>query len=177
MMNQAAGLTIAYEEVESPIGTLTLAATRQGLCTLLFGTWHDNKDYLMDWAKRWYGACEWKHNPEALAEAAKQLGQYFAGERQNFELELDMQGTTFQLQVWQALRSVPYGQTASYKDIAIAIHSPKAVRAVGGANNRNPISIIVPCHRVIGADGKLIGYGGGLDIKQNLLQLESNFIY
>ena len=127
----------------------------------------------MNWSRRWFGECSWRHDPESLANAEHQLEEYFAGERKQFELKLDMHGTPFQLQVWQALRTVPYGQTASYKDIAIAINSPKAVRAVGGANNRNPVSIIVPCHRVIGADGRLIGYGGGLDIKQILLQLES----
>lgn len=171
-MIQAVSKTISYSEMDSLIGPLTLAATEEGLCSLVFGTWEQNEEYLINWSKRWFGECIWSYNPEILADAKQQLNQYFAGEREQFELQLDLHGTPFQLQVWRALQSVPYGQAASYKDIAIAINSPKAVRAVGGANNRNPISIIIPCHRVIGADGKLIGYGGGLDIKQTLLQLE-----
>jgi O-6-methylguanine DNA methyltransferase len=172
-MNETAGRTIAYIEMDSLIGPFTLAATEEGLCALTFGKWEQNQEYLFSWSKRWFGECTWKYDPEILADAKQQLNQYFAGEREQFNLKLDLHGTPFQLQVWQALQTVPYGQTASYKDIAIAINSPKAVRAVGGANNRNPISIIIPCHRVIGADGKLIGYGGGLDIKQILLQLET----
>ena len=95
-----------------------------------------------------------------------------SGELKTFDLPLDTAGTAFQESVWEALRQIPYGQTVSYKDIAIAINNPKAVRAVGGANNRNPISIITPCHRVIGMNGKLVGYGGGIDAKEYLLNLE-----
>lgn len=101
-----------------------------------------------------------------------QLEEYFAGVRTEFDLDLALQGTDFQMAVWDALRAIPYGTTASYGEIAAAIGRPKAVRAVGGANNANPISIIVPCHRVIGADGSLTGYGGGLGTKESLLTLE-----
>jgi len=101
-----------------------------------------------------------------------QIKEYFAGKRKQFKLPLDMHGTEFQMAVWQALQKIPYGETRSYKEIAVSIGRPKAVRAVGMANNRNPISIIVPCHRVIGQDGKLVGYGGGLLLKQFLLELE-----
>ncbi|MGP6146358.1 methylated-DNA--[protein]-cysteine S-methyltransferase [Jeotgalibaca sp. A122] len=107
-----------------------------------------------------------------LLEAKKQLEEYFNGVRKDFDLPLDTKGTPFQEAVWQALRTIPYGKTASYKDIAVAIGNPKAVRAVGGANNRNPISIITPCHRVIGITGKLVGYGGGMDAKEYLLRME-----
>ncbi len=102
-----------------------------------------------------------------------QLREYFEGLRKEFSLPLDhQQGTPFQQQVWSALRDIPYGETRSYKDIAEAIGIPKACRAVGMANNRNPFSIVVPCHRVVGADGKMVGYGGGVDLKVRLLEIE-----
>ena len=112
--------------------------------------------------------------PCALSDlAARQLEEYFKGQRKHFELPLEMRGTAFQKKVWQALTEIPYGETRSYKALAEAIGSPKAVRAVGGANHRNPLMIIVPCHRVIGANGALVGYGGGLALKSALLELES----
>jgi len=105
-------------------------------------------------------------------EAAGQLSEYFAGARRGFTLPLEPSGTPFQLAVWRSLETIPYGETRSYGEIAAAVGKPKASRAVGMANNRNPISIIVPCHRVIGSTGKLVGYGGGLDKKRFLLELE-----
>ena len=108
-----------------------------------------------------------------IKEANRQLSEYLKGERQMFDLPLNPRGTDFQKRVWRALCDIPYGETRSYKQIAEAICNPKAVRAVGMANNRNPITIVVPCHRVIGADGKLVGYGGGLEMKEFLLRLES----
>ena len=110
-----------------------------------------------------------------LRQAADQLEEYFAGRRQTFELPLSTQGTPFQKSVWAALMDIPYGQTRSYKDIASAVGNPKACRAVGMANNKNPIAIIIPCHRVIGADGSLVGYGSGLDKKTILLELEQKY--
>ncbi len=107
-----------------------------------------------------------------LEELSLQLKEYFEGVRQGFDIPLRPEGTKFQQKVWQALSTIPYGQTRSYRDIALQVESPKAVRAVGGANHRNPISIIIPCHRVIGANGSLTGYGGGLDKKEALLALE-----
>ena len=101
-----------------------------------------------------------------------QLDEYFSGKRKEFDLNLNPKGTAFQLKVWSALQTVPYGKTQTYGYIAKAINNPKAVRAVGGANNRNPISIIIPCHRIIGANGKLVGYGGGVEVKKYLLNLE-----
>lgn len=109
---------------------------------------------------------------EILLSAKKQLEEYFAGIRKNFDLPLKPKGTPFQLLVWEQLKQIPYGETRSYGEIAKAIGNPKASRAVGGANNKNPIGIIVPCHRVIGANGKLVGYAGGLDVKEKLLMLE-----
>lgn len=108
-----------------------------------------------------------------LASAKRQLAEYFAGARRRFDLPLAPRGTPFQLRCWEALLKIPYGRTASYAEIARAVGSPRACRAVGMANNRNPIAIIIPCHRVIGADGKLTGYGGGLDVKAFLLRLEA----
>ena len=107
-----------------------------------------------------------------LKETAKQLEEYFAGRRKNFDLPLCPEGTVFQKKVWEALETIPYGETWSYKQVAEKVNSPKAYRAVGMANNKNPISILIPCHRVIGASGKLVGYGGGLEIKEYLLNLE-----
>ena len=114
-----------------------------------------------------------EHETALIKEANRQLSEYLKGERQMFYLPLNPRGTDFQKRVWRALCDIPYGETRSYKQIAEAIGNPKAVRAVGMANNRNPITIVVPCHRVIGADGKLVGYGGGLEMKEFLLRLES----
>jgi methylated-DNA-[protein]-cysteine S-methyltransferase len=107
-----------------------------------------------------------------IAEAGAQLRTYFAGNLREFQIPLDMQGTAFQLRVWRQLETIPYGETRSYLQIATVIGSPAAVRAVGAANGANPIPIVVPCHRVIGASGKLVGYGGGLPLKKRLLELE-----
>lgn len=109
---------------------------------------------------------------EVIKETYRQLSEYFAGKRDSFDIPIKTQGTDFQEKVWNALKQIPHGETRSYKDIAIAIGKPKAMRAVGMANNRNPIMIVIPCHRVIGANGQLIGYGGGLDVKEKLLTLE-----
>lgn len=116
---------------------------------------------------------ESKHAPTKLSDTAfAQLQEYFQGKRMIFDFPFKLSGTEFQKKVWTALCDIPYGETRSYKDIAKAVGNPKASRAVGMANNKNPISIVVPCHRVIGADGKLVGYGNGLDMKQKLLELE-----
>lgn len=155
-----------YDTQPSPIGRLLLTASDQGLTGVFLqeadGGPHPQPD--------------WIHDPRRLAAAASQLRRYFDGELRDFDLPLDLHGTPFQLEVWNALRDIPYAATASYADIARAISRPKAVRAVGAANGRNPVAIIVPCHRVIGANGSLTGYGGGLPRKQYLLQHESTTI-
>lgn len=110
-----------------------------------------------------------------LREANKQLQEYFRGERKEFNLPLHLNGTEFQQKVWSALQEIPYGETRSYGEIAKAVGSPKGSRAVGGANNKNPVMIFVPCHRVIGANGALVGFGGGLPVKQYLLELEQKY--
>ena len=109
---------------------------------------------------------------ELIKKAFNEFKEYLSGARKNFDISLEPEGTEFQLKVWEALKSIPYGETCSYKDIAEKVGSSKAYRAVGLANNKNPISIFIPCHRVIGSNGKLIGYGGGLDVKEFLLKLE-----
>jgi O-6-methylguanine DNA methyltransferase len=115
---------------------------------------------------------EWRRYHAALAGAAEQLQAYFAGERTTFDVRLDLQGTAFERRVWKELLEIPFGETVSYRDIAERIGQPKACRAVGLANGRNPVPIIVPCHRMIGSNGTLTGYGGGLEIKERLLALE-----
>jgi methylated-DNA-[protein]-cysteine S-methyltransferase len=118
-------------------------------------------------------APHWRRDPEALRAAAEQLRSYFAGELTGFDLPLAPSGTDFQQRVWAALREIPYGRTVSYAELAVAVGRPGAARAVGAANGRNPIAIVIPCHRVIGSAGALTGYGGGLDRKRLLLDLEA----
>lgn len=112
---------------------------------------------------------------ELIKKAFNEFKEYLSGDRKNFDIPLEPEGTEFQLKVWEALKSIPYGETCSYKDIAKKVGSSKAYRAVGLANNKNPISIFIPCHRVIGSNGKLVGYGGGLDVKEFLLKLEKEY--
>jgi len=171
-MNRSA--EIRWTEMPSPIGTLVLCRTAAGLCGIEFGSWDERGEKLAALAdKRLGGAAFVRDDGDSLlAETRRQLNEYFDGKRRAFDVPLDLRGTPFQLRVWKALTEIPFGATASYRDIAAAVGRPKAVRAVGGANNRNPVPIIVPCHRVVGADGSLVGYGGGLPIKRRLLALE-----
>lgn len=155
-------ITLSARTIDSPIGPLTLAGVGDTLQYLLM----EDQAH----APRERGG--WVHDGGAFPMAAAQLGEYFAGERTTFDLDLAPDGTAFQQQVWAGLRQIPYGETWSYGQLAARIGRPTAARAVGLANGRNPISIIVPCHRVIGADGSLTGYGGGLARKQALLALE-----
>lgn len=150
-----------YRTIESPVGPLTLAGDGRRLMHL----WMVDQTHEPS-----YGG--WERNDKAFSDAIDQLDGYFAGERREFDLELDLVGTNFQRRVWKALLTIPYGETRSYGYIAEQIGSPGASRAVGLANGRNPIGIIVPCHRVIGANGSLTGYGGGLERKRILLELE-----
>jgi O-6-methylguanine DNA methyltransferase len=169
---------IYIRQIESPLGPLTLAATERGLCNIDFGAYEQRKQALHTWAGRQIGRDTVLERDDARLEAAAgQLRRYFAGELTEFDLPLDVYGTPFQQQVWGALRDIPYGATRSYGDIAKAIGQASAVRAVGGANNRNPLPIVVPCHRVIGAGGELVGYGGGVGIKVRLLALEGHERY
>ena len=153
-------MSIAWNIYQSPLGPLTLTGGPAGLSQLSF----PGKGVALDEARR---------DPHAFTDAVIQLDEYFAGRRQRFDLALDLTGTPFQLAVWQALTEIPYGTTVSYSDVARTIGRAERVRAVGAANGRNPIAVIVPCHRVIGADGSLTGYGGGLHRKRALLDLEA----
>ncbi|QZH60269.1 methylated-DNA--[protein]-cysteine S-methyltransferase [Mycolicibacterium farcinogenes] len=154
-------MTLQYHTMDSPVGLLTLAGRDGKLMHLRMvdQTYEPSRE-------------GWEADDTAFGEAVEQLSEYFVGERTEFDLELDMVGTQFQRRVWQALQAIPYGETCSYGEIARQIGSPSAFRAVGLANGHNPIGIIVPCHRVIGANGSLTGYGGGLDRKRALLELE-----
>jgi methylated-DNA-[protein]-cysteine S-methyltransferase len=155
-------MRLAYAYLESPIGTLLLAGDASGLQQILFST--DGRPARPD--------PEWQEDPSALTEPVRQLNAYFAGQLEQFDLALLPQGTPFQQTVWSELQKIPYGETISYGELARRIGNPKASRAVGLANGSNPISIVIPCHRVIGSNGKLTGYGGGLPIKEKLLALE-----
>lgn len=157
-------MQLVYMYMDSPVGALKLVAHDQALVAVMW----DNEDHKR---VRLAELIEDRQHP-MLLRVKKQLEQYFVGQRQQFDLPLDFQGTDFQQQVWQALLTIPYGEKRSYKDIAVQIGNEKAVRAVGAANGRNPISIIAPCHRVIGSSGALVGFAGGLDKKQILLSLE-----
>ena len=149
---------------DSPVGTLTLVASDAGLVAVL---WPDDAPGRVRLA-----AAEERADHPVLARAVTQIGEYFAGERRSFDLPLAPVGSPFQRAVWAALAAIPHGETRSYGDIARAIGRPTASRAVGAANGRNPLSIVVPCHRVIGASGKLTGFAGGLAAKQRLLAHE-----
>lgn len=164
---------ICYSMMDSPIGPLLLASTEKGLCFIEFGPEDEAVAALQRWSRRW-GVCEGKPvaDDSKLSEVKKQLTEYFAGKRKSFTLPFDLYGTPFQKVVWQKLLDIPFGEVWSYKDVAVAIGAAKAVRAIGGANNRNPIPVIIPCHRVVGSNGALVGYGGGISIKETLLTLE-----
>jgi methylated-DNA-[protein]-cysteine S-methyltransferase len=162
---------VFFDTFESPIGPLTAAATDAGLTALLFET-HRHGPSGAETA-RWRAARASGAPAARVLEAARaQLDAYFAGTRTTFDLPLAPRGTPFQHRVWRALRDIPYGETVSYAEVARRIGAPDAVRAVGAANGRNPVSIVVPCHRVIGADGALTGYGGGIERKRWLLAHE-----
>jgi len=153
-----------YKMMDSPVGRLKLVATAEGLAAVL---WENDRPHRV----RLDIQAEDGGHP-VLLEAERQLQEYFAGRRKEFALALDVTGTAFQRTVWSALRTIPFGETRSYGQIARQIGNPDAVRAVGAANGRNPVSIVTPCHRVIGSTGKLTGFAGGLDVKARLLALE-----
>ncbi|CAI6085775.1 Epoxyqueuosine reductase [Paenibacillus sp. JJ-100] len=166
------GKPVYYDELLTPIGTLTLCATDEGLCHINFGAYHVREAYLQQWARTWIGEYRYEKNEEKLSEAATQLRQYFSGERKTFDLQLKRYGTPFQLQVWQVLSDISYGEALTHEQVAEKIGRPKAVRAVLDAIHKNPIPIIIPCHRISGKDGALVSYVGGLQTKEHLLALE-----
>ena|SRR6516164_2598241 len=155
-------MATCYQWTESPVGRLLLVADEGGLRELLFERGRTSPSI----------DASWKNNDHLLREAIRQLRAFFAGERQHFDLELNPQGTGFQQRVWRALQEIPFGETISYRELARRLGNPAASRAVGLANGSNPIAIIIPCHRVIGSNGTLTGYGGGLENKRWLLDFE-----
>lgn len=161
-----------WGSVPSAQGVCTVIATERGVCWT--GTPRTGWEYGLAWLERRLSVARVVENAEVepLHQALDQLRRYFAGERVQFSCPLDLRGTAFQVAVWEELYRIPYGQTRTYAQLASAIGRPKAVRAVGAANGANPVAVIVPCHRVIGSDGALTGYGGGLPMKEWLLTLE-----
>jgi methylated-DNA-[protein]-cysteine S-methyltransferase len=157
-------MKLVYKIMDSPVGKLKLVASDKGLVAIL---WENDSPRRV----RLGELVEDAGHP-VLRETERQLEEYFAGRRRSFSLALDMRGTRFQNDVWEALLAIPFGETRSYGQLAKQLGNPKATRAVGAANGRNPISIVVPCHRVIGSSGKLTGFAGGLDTKAHLLKLE-----
>jgi len=153
---------IAYTIMNSPLGGLLIARDADGLTCINF----------QDGTEAVSPQDGWIEQPSALTDASAQLEAYFRGELRQFDIPLAPQGTTFQRQVWQAMRDILYGQTVTYTELARRVGRPQAARAVGGASSRNPLPVVVPCHRVVGSDGSLTGYAGGLHLKQALLELE-----
>jgi methylated-DNA-[protein]-cysteine S-methyltransferase len=151
-----------YTTIESPIGELLLAGADGGLRRVSMSPFKIDR--------------HWERDDISLERVRRQLEQYFSGERREFDVRLELDGNSFELAVWEALRQIPYGTTSSYSQIARALGHPHAPRAVGVANARNPVAIIVPCHRVIGVNGSLTGYGGGLQRKRFLLELETGVL-
>ena len=158
-------MQLFFMEIDSPVGVLKLVANDISLIAVLWENETPNRVRLAELVEN-------KQHP-ILLETKKQLSEYFEGQRKIFDLPLDFEGTEFQQKVWQALLTIPFGETRSYKEIAEQIGNVKAVRAVGAANGKNPISIIAPCHRVVGANGKLVGFAGGLENKDILLKIEN----
>ena len=158
-------MTLFYKEIESPVGKLKLVANADALVAVLWQRGDRNRVKL--------DAATLDSQQPILLETERQLTEYFSGARTEFDLPLQPDGSEFQKKVWQALREIPFGQTRSYLELAKALGSSKAARAVGAANGKNPLSIIVPCHRVVGADGSLTGFAGGIATKAALLALET----
>jgi methylated-DNA-[protein]-cysteine S-methyltransferase len=156
---------LSYKSIDSPVGNLKLVASDKGLVAVLWETENPRRVPLEN-------LIENTQHPTLLRTEAE-LNEYFTGKRSAFNVPLDMRGTPFQKQVWDALLAIPFGETRTYGQLAIQLGNPKATRAVGAANGRNPVAIIVPCHRVVGFSGKLTGFAGGLDAKARLLRLEN----
>ncbi|WP_067932607.1 methylated-DNA--[protein]-cysteine S-methyltransferase [Alicyclobacillus kakegawensis] len=150
--------------------TFHLAATPRGLCCITLP--NETLADLEAWVTRRMPGTALERDDDRLENSRRQIAEYLQGQRRSFSLPLDVIGTDFQRQVWRQLAEIPYGRTCSYRDLAAAVGRPKAVRAVGMANHANPLPLVIPCHRVIGADGSLVGYGGGLEMKETLLRLE-----
>ncbi|GGA85686.1 methylated-DNA--[protein]-cysteine S-methyltransferase [Ornithinibacillus halotolerans] len=166
-------MIIYYEDIKTKIGPLLVLVKDSQVVRIDYGTFADNIEKIEKWLKKYLGDVQFIQSPEKVSHVKEQLNEYFNKQRSTFNLDFKPFGTDFQKQVWQSLvNELPYGRTKTYKDIALAIGKPAAVRAVGGAINKNPLSIVIPCHRVIGMNGSLTGYNGGLDRKEYLLKHE-----
>ena len=164
--------TLIAEKIDTPVGTLLAAASSQGLCLLEFSDVEDRLNRHIAKIEKSFNTQIQKGDSKIIQQLKQELTEYFNGKRKTFDIAIDFHGTEFQEKAWNALLEIPYGETRSYEDQAIAINQPTAVRAVAGANNRNKISIVIPCHRVIGKNGSMTGYGGELWRKEYLLKLE-----
>jgi len=163
---------ITWAALKTRIGKVRVAATQRGVCKIALGK--ETAEDFFGWLERYVGRAPRK--PERcgiVALALDQIAEYLSRRRREFDLPLDVRGTEFQRRMWAAVANIPYGQTRTYAEVARAIGKPKAVRAVGAANGANPLPLVVPCHRVLGSDGSLTGYGGGLDVKRKLLEMEA----
>ena len=165
-----ASIEVVYGTVRTPLGTLGAVLTAQGLSRLTLP--NEPLERCESWIRRWTPDAAVRGDGRRLKDLEEQLTAYCEGSLRQFEVPVDLRGTAFQRQVWQALQDIGYGEVRTYAQVAAAIGRPKAVRAVGAANHVNPVPIVVPCHRVIGSNGALVGYGGGLDLKRRLLDLE-----
>lgn len=186
-MREADHLSLREVPKEEAMHIIQIKRYQSPTGEMLIGTF-ENRVCLCDWTKgrrresndrriqKTLNAIYQEEDTELAQQVIQQLNEYFAGSRQQFDLPLLLTGTTFQNRVWQALQAIPYGETCSYAELAQAIGNPKATRAVASANGSNPISILIPCHRVIGSDHKLVGYGGGIETKRFLLELERHNI-
>ncbi len=165
--------TIWYTNYASPVGTILVASSIRGVCRL--ATPGESMEKFQEAIRKQFPGCEQVRGETENRQVIRELEEYFAGKRKTFTCNLDLRGTEFQSRVWKALQEIPYGENRSYEDIARAAGCEKGCRAVGQANGANPVSIVVPCHRVIAKGGKLGGYGGGLEMKTYLLELERNY--
>jgi O-6-methylguanine DNA methyltransferase len=162
--------TVYYAQLQTPIGLVRLFASARGLVRLALP--NESRSVAETYVERRLGPACVRDDEAAHAAALEQLAAYFAGARRTFDVPLDLHGTAFQRLVWDAVAAVPYGETRTYRDVARAIDRPAAVRAAGAANGANPVPLIVPCHRIVGTNGSLTGYGGGIEVKRHLLALE-----
>jgi methylated-DNA-[protein]-cysteine S-methyltransferase len=161
---------VIYAQMDAPVGAIWIASTSVGICTIGIGDGQPERFFA--WLSRRIDPEPPREEPETLDAALTQLREYFSGARRSFDLPLDVRGTVFQKAAWDEIARIPYGATTTYGEIARRIGKPQAARAVGAANGANPLPIIIPCHRVLGANGSLTGYGGGLEMKAALLRLE-----
>lgn len=164
---------IFYQELQTPLGPMLAAASDKGLCLLEFTDKNNKQEILDQVSKKWNSSLMKKKN-EYIQQAKKELDLYFKRKLKKFSVPLDLKGTEFQTKVWNSLNKIPYGKTWSYQEQSLKLKSPSAIRAIASANGKNKIAIIIPCHRVIGKNGSLTGYAGGIDRKQSLLDLEQN---